>query len=257
MSMFRSIIRFITTLGGLLSSKVDEGTDALVSTPAGVKAAFREARDKWTRQYHEVRDAVSQLLMVMESKRQEMEKLKAEQGQLEVKKKGAVEKFKSTREDKFQVMFQEYHTRSAEVDRRIAELSTEITDLERQVGGYKLKLTEMQTQISNLDRKEAEAIADIVSSKQIVELNDRMMKLGTSLHDENLQAIDTTRQKMKAKAKLSDELAGTDKTAIEREVMAAGLSGEANDEFARMLAESELKSKERGETAGPQIDRTM
>lgn len=257
MGLVRSVIRFITTLGGLLSSKVDEGTDALTSTPAGVKAAFRQARDKWTRQYHEVRDAVSQLMMVIEQKRAEVSSLEKENEQLEVKKRGAVEKFKSTREQKYQMLFGEYHAHLAKNEARLAELDGEVKEMEGQIERYKLKLTEMQSQIQNLDRQEAEAIADIVSSKQIVELNDRMAKLGTSLHDENLQAIDKSRQRMKAKAKLSDELAGTDKSLIEREIMAAGMSGEATDEFANMLAEAELKGRERGEGAGPEIERSM
>jgi len=255
--LIRSVIRFITTLGGLLSGKVDEGTDALTTSPAGVKAAFRQARDTWTRQYHEVRDAVSQLMMVIEQKRAETKKLDQEQQQLEVKKRGAVEKFKATRDEKFQALFQEYHVRLGQVDVRTVELNREVEDMQGQIDRYKLKLTEMQTQIQNLDRQEAEAIADIVSSKQIVALNDRMANLSTSMKDENLQAIERTRQKVKAKAKLSDELAGTDKSLLDREVMAAGMSGDAMSEFNEMLADSELKTKERPQTAATETERMM
>jgi len=115
----------------------------------------------------------------------------------------------------------------------------------------------MQQQIQNLDRQEAEAIADIVSSKQIVALNDRMTHLGTSLQDENLQAIERARQKLKAKARLSDELAGTDAAVLDREVLAAGLSSDAMSEFNKMLAESELRSKERPQAASAEAERLM
>jgi chromosome segregation ATPase len=257
MGMIKSVIRFITTLGGLLSSKVDEGTDSLTSTPAGVKAAFRQARENWTKQYHEVRDAVSQLMMVIEQKRTEVKKLEQEQEQLEVKKRGAVERFKATRDEKFQTMFQEYHGRLGTVATRLGELNGEIAPLEQQIERYKLKLTEMQNQIANLDKQEAEAIADIVTSKQIVQLNDRMSNLATSLHDENLQAIEKTRQKSKARAKLSDELAGTDRAALDAEVMAAGLTGEAMSEFNQLLAEADLKEKERPGAARPEAERSL
>lgn len=257
MGMFRSMIRFITTLGGLLSSKVDEGTDAITTTPAGVKAAYRTARGQWTKQYHEVRDAVSQLMMVIEQKRAEIVALRKEQDELETKKRGAVERFKATREEKFQTAFSDYHKRLGEVDARQTQLAEEVETLEKQIEGYKLKLTEMQSRIRDLDKQEAEAIADIVTSKQIVDLNDRMAKLSTSLHDENLVAIDKTRARMKAKAKLSDELAGTDRALIDQEVMAAGMTGEAGDEFARMLAESELREKERGGGIEKSPERTV
>lgn len=257
MSIFRSLFRFVTTLGGLLSSKVDEGTDALLTTPAGIKAAFKSTRDTWTRQYHEVRDAVSQLLMVMEQKRAEIEKLQQELKDAEIRKRGAVEKFKATKEEKYQVAFSQTHTRIGEIEARLQVLNTEVVQMEKRVDGYKLRLTEMQANINKLEKQEAEAIADIVSGKQIVDLNDRLQNLSTSLHDQNLQAIEKARQKVTAKAKLSDQLAGTDTAQIDREVMAAGLSGDAADEFSRMLAESELKAKERGVGAGPTTERAM
>ena len=255
--MIRSVIRFVTTLGGLLSNRVDEGTDALATSPAGVKAAFRQARERWTGQYHEVRDAVSQLLMVMEQRRAEIKKLEQEQEQLETKKRGAVEKYKATREERYQSAFQEYHGRLAVIDGRLVELNHEVEEMQGQIERYKVRLTEMQQQIQNLDRQEAEAIADIVSSKQIVALNDRMTHLGTSLQDENLQAIERARQKLKAKARLSDELAGTDAAVLDREVLAAGLSSDAMSEFNKMLAESELRSKERPQAASAEAERLM
>jgi 2-hydroxy-3-keto-5-methylthiopentenyl-1-phosphate phosphatase len=115
----------------------------------------------------------------------------------------------------------------------------------------------MQKQIANLDRQEAEAIADIVSSKQIVALNDRMANLATELHDENIQAVERVRQKAKAKAKLSEELAGTNHADIEKQIVAAGMNSEINEEFARMLAETELKAKERPGAQRAEADRMM
>jgi chromosome segregation ATPase len=255
--MFRSIVRFITTLGGLLSTKIDEETDSIATTPSGISSAYRSARNSWTRQYQEVRDAVSQLMMVMEQKSADIKRIEKEQQELEIKKRGAVEKFRQTREEKYQTLFQDMHNKLGENDQRLLTLNAEVKDLQGQVANYKKRLLEMDAQIKDLDRKEAEAIADIVSSKQIVELNDRMANLGTSLQDENLQAIERTRQRLKARAKLSDELAGTDRSALEAEVMAAGMTDNAMDEFNKMLADSELKSKERGEGAGPQVDRVM
>ena len=63
-------------------------------------------------------------------------------------------------------------------------------------------------------------------------------------------------KKMKAKAKLSDELVGSDTAQIESEIMAAGMSGDAMDEFNKMLAESEMKAQERAQSS-PQTERTM
>ncbi|MBI1290582.1 hypothetical protein GC173_04980 [bacterium] len=257
MGFFASLKRYIFTLGGLLASRVDEGTDSIVSTPAGVKAAYRQTREKWMKQYHDVRDAVSQLMMVMEQKLDEIKKLEAEDRALETKKRGAVEKFRETSDEKYQKAFQDYHAREAEVERRLAELNAETQTMREQIDRYKGQLTDMQGRIAGLDAKEAEAIADIVSSKQITALNDRMASLSTNLEDENLQAIEKVRQKVKAKAKLSEELAGTDRAQLDKEVMAAGMSDAAQDEFTRLLAESQLKDKERPGAARVETDRLM
>src|SRR5690606_3907950 len=101
------------------------------------------------------------------------------------------------------------------------------------------------------------AIADIVSAKQIVNLNDRLNNLSVTLNDQNLQVIDKHRLQLKAKAKLSDDLAGTDPAQVEQEILEAGMRDNAMDEFSRLLAESELKDKERGVGGGPEIERTM
>lgn len=257
MGFFRSIIRFITTLGGLLGNRVDETTDAMSTTPEGVRAAYRQTRDNWVKQYKDVREAVSQLMSVMDQKHAEIKKLQAEQEELETKKRGSVEKFRETRDEKYQTLFQDFHAKVTANDERLKELAAEVTDLERQVGNYKIRLTEMQQKIDNLSRQEAEAIADIVSSKQIIELNDRMANLGTSLHDENLSAIEKSRQRLKSQAKLSDELMGTDQKSLEAEVLAAGRSTAGLDEFSKMLTESETKAKESSERGGQQTDRVL
>lgn len=254
--MFRSFFRFIFTLGGLIGSKVDEGTDSLVTSPAGIKAAYRQARTDWTGKYKEVRDAVSQILMVLETKKQEFERLAKEETDLETKKRGAIERFKATNDAKYQQAFQDAHNRVTQVDARQTELEAEIKDLDGKVGGYKLKLTEMQREINGLDQKEAEAIADIVSSSQIVQLNDRLSNLSTTLNDQSLQAIEKQRQKVKASAKLSDQLSGTDAQGIDRELMTAGTTTAAMDEFNKMLAASEMKDKE-SKAPGAEAERTM
>lgn len=257
MGVIKSVVRFVTTLGGLLSSKIDRGTDALTTTPDGIKAAYSTTRGEWKKQYRELRDAVSQLITIMEQKRNEIQSLQQEQTKLEQMKRGAVEKFRQTRDEQYQTAFSECHEKLKKIDARLGQLQVEVEEMEKQHERHKMRLIEMKEQIDDLDKQEAEAIADIVTSKQIIELNDRMANLGTSLHDENLQAIQKMRSRMKATAKLSDELAGTDKALIEKEIREAGMTSEAMDEFASLLAESELKGRERPENAGPQTDRSM
>lgn len=244
MRLLKSAWRFIITLGGLVSNSVDETTDKMITSPEGVRSTYRAARDKWKKDFHEVRDAVAQLGMVREQKKTELEKVNKEDEEIALKKQGAVNKFKETKDPKFQEMFQRYHQRDTELDQRREQLTGEIQGLENQLDKYKRKLTQMQARIKDLDKEEAEAIADIVTSKSIIDLNDRLSGLSTDLHDDNLTAINRHREKMRAKAQISDEIAGTDADAIEDEIMAAGMSTDAMDEFNAMLGEQGLKDME-------------
>ena len=72
MGLFSSMWRFVSTIGGILGSQVDTATEGMLTTPAGIKATFNEARGEWTKQYKDVRDAVSQLVMLIEQKDQEI-----------------------------------------------------------------------------------------------------------------------------------------------------------------------------------------
>ncbi|NRA40382.1 MAG: hypothetical protein HRU15_19720 [Planctomycetes bacterium] len=247
MGLFGSIWRFVSTLGGIVGSKVDQATEGMLTTPAGIKATFGQARGEWPKQYKEVREAVSQLVMLIEEKDQEIAKLNKEHEDVTTKMNGAIEKYKETDEDKYREAFTSAHERQKELETRMATLETEKAALEDKVTGYKDRLTEMQRQIQDLDGKEAEAIADIVSSQQIISLNDRLSNMATTLKDKNLQAVSRKQAQLKAQAKLSSELAGTDSATMDRELMKAGQKTKSDDLFQQMLDDSNTKAEAKKE----------
>ncbi|MFW5828828.1 MAG: hypothetical protein ACOCXA_01085 [Planctomycetota bacterium] len=242
MGIMRSMWRFFSTLGGLVGSGIDERTDAMLTTPNGIKATFRQAREEWTTQYKEVRDAVSQLLVVAEQKATEIEKLDREHDELATRMNGAIERYKETGEETYKQAFADAHERLQEITGRLETLQGEKAEVERQVAGYKARLKEMQARIQDLDKQEAQSLADIVSSQQIVQLNDRLSNMSTTLQDQNLEAIERKRAQLKATAKLSSELGGHDEAVLHQELDQAGKRAKAEDAFHQMLEESKRKS---------------
>lgn len=242
MGIFKSIYRYIATLGGLIESNIDSSTDKMITTPSGIKATFQQTRDNWTKQYTEVRESVAELMIVLEKKRKKTEKLSEESEEIKIKMKGAVDKFKATGEKKYQDAFTECFDRDKKIVVEQETLNKEIEELHKKVEAYKEKLKEMQTRISELDANESEAIADIVSSQQIISLNDRLNNLSTKLDDKNLQAIEKRRQSLLTQSKLSSELSETELSGdIGKEILDAGMQSEASEVFAAMLAEQEQK----------------
>lgn len=250
MGILRSFFRYVRTLGGLIESDIDGKTDDILSTPSGIKATFGKTREEWRKQYTEVREAVAQLMTVLEEKLQRVEALNREADAVKTRMKGAVEKFREGNDATYQKAFADLFNRDKEIAAEQEGLSNEVEQLRSKIDTYKAKLQEMQTRIAGLARQESEAIADIVSSRQIVKLNDRLSNMGTELDDRNLQAIEKRRQTLVAQAKLSGELHKDEiGPKLEDELMAAGMKSEAADVFAAMLSEGEKKTDAEGEEA--------
>lgn len=245
MSIFSSLKRYIVTLGGLIGGDIDSRTDNLLSTPAGIKATFQQTRQSWTKQYAEVREAVAQLMMVLEQKRSAVEKLREKNEDLQVRMKGAVQKFKETNEPKYQQRFTELYNEQQALTAEQDKVDDEIRDLQGKVAQYKEKLNDMQKRIQDLKKQEADAIADIVSSKQIISLNDRLNNLSIQLDDRNLESVQERRESLKAQAKLSESLTETESAGadIDAELREAGQQNEAAEVFAAMLNEDNAREQ--------------
>ena len=256
MGIFSAIYRYVVTLGGLIGGDIDGQTDKMLATPSGIKATFAKTRENWTEQYAQVREAVAQLMMVLEQKKNNVDKLQKEAADLKVKMNGAVERFKATNDVKYKEAFGKLHARDQELQVEQERLNGEIQELHGKVGEYKKQLAEMQGRIQELKNQESQAIADIVSSQQIIRLNDRLSNLSTELDDKNLEAIESRRQNLVASAKLSGDLRKTDGAAtdLDAELMSAGLSSDADDLFSAMVAEGQSPE---AEVAAPEKQREI
>jgi len=248
MGILSSFFRYIRTLGGLIESDIDGTTDSLVTTPTGIKATFAKTRQEWSKQYAEVREAVAQLMMVLDQKTKQIDALAKEAEGVKVKMKGAVEQYRKTNEPRYQQAFTELFNRDNALTGDQEQLNAEVQQLKSKIDTYKSKLQEMQKHIDGLKKQESEAIADIVSSKQIIKLNDRLSNLSTELDDRNVRAIEERRHSLVTQAKLSGELAHTEQEQdLEEELLAAGMQSEAADVFAAMLSEGGKETAEREE----------
>lgn len=245
MGIFRSIYRYVATLGGLIESDIDARTDRIVTSPSGIKSTFQKTREQWTTQYSEVRESVAQLMIILDKKKKKIDELAEEAKQIKLKMKGAVDQFKSGGNEKYKEAFTDLFNRDKKIAAEQEALNGEIKDLHSKVDSYKNQLKEMQKNIGELDQRESEAIADIVSSQQIINLNDRLNNLSTELDDRNLRAIEQRRDSLKSQAKLSSELSESqfESQDLEKELLEAGMNSEASDVFAAMLAEEEKKNK--------------
>jgi len=238
MGLFSSIGRFFSNVFGLASGAIDEASDNLASGSAGaIKAQFRRTKEEWLKQYNDMREAVSQLMVVREQKKNEMEKLQEEEDDLIIKMEGALNEAQNNPSNTgHQEAYERFFNRKNEIDERQETLSSEIDQSEAQLVDFKKKLSNFQAEIKKLEQEEAETIADIISSQKIVELNDRISKISTDNISQSLTAIRSKRAKLKAKAKLSSELSKTDLNQMDQQYKDGGQKTAASEAFANALA---------------------
>lgn len=250
MGLFSSLKRYLANLFGAASGALEESADDITSGSTGaIKAQFRRTKEEWLKQYNEMRDAVSQIIVIREQKKNEMEKLHKEEEELIVKMDGTlIEAEKDLNNDQHKTAYERYFNRKREIDIRQEQLENEVNTTENQLKDFKLRLTDLQSEIKKLDQEEAETIADIISSKKIIELNDRISNISRDNVSQSLNVIRNKRQQLKAKAALSSELNHVDVRVIDDKYKKSGEKNTASEAFANALAARKKDTSKESQT---------
>ncbi len=209
----------------------------------GIDAAFEMHRDTLVERFTGLRDAIAQVEAVMEEKRVRLEKLNEEETELIQKREGALtlaEQAKASGDDdeyaKHAAAFERFQVRIEEIEGVQERLGTEIGESSDVMERYMLQLTEMQGEIEKLPAKKAEAIADFVSAKQIIELNDRLQGLETSIDRGPISAVMDANRQLTAKARITEKIAGADVRVQDKAYERAGRVSTARSKMDDMLA---------------------
>jgi phage shock protein A len=184
-------------------------------------------------------------MAINEEKKQETKELEKKVQDLETKKLGAVKRFKETNDQKYQDVFKDYHAQVLKAKQKIQENEEFIKVNSENLDKYKRQLITLQNKIEDLKSQEDQAVADIISSRQVVKLNEMLSGFSTDVDMQGIITIQEARKKAIANAKLSTELSGVDKKELDEELLAAG--SQADEEFAKLLAQEENKTMNKSE----------
>jgi len=209
----------------------------------GIGAAYDMHRDTMVERFTGLRDAIAQVEAVLEEKRGRLEKLNQEEEDLIAKRDGAMALAEETQSkndsegyDKHAAAFERFHVRIEEIEQLQERLRGEIDETSQTMGRYMMQLQEMQTEVERLPQQKAEAIADFVSAKQIIELNDRLMGLESSIDRGPLSAVMEANRQLTARARISEKLAGADVRVQDKEYARAGRVSTARSKMEEMMA---------------------
>ncbi len=209
----------------------------------GIDAAFEMHRDTMVGRFTGLRDAIAQVESVLEEKRSRLEKLNDEEDELLRKREGALNLAEQTQEagdddgyGKHAAAFERFQARIDEIEAMQERLKAEVGEASGTMDRYMVQLQDLQAEIERLPTQKAEAIADFVSAKQIIELNDRLQGLETSIDRGPISAVLEANRNLTAKARISEKLAGADVRVQDKQYDRAGRESTARSKLDEMLA---------------------
>lgn len=257
--IFRAILRYFRFWNWKKARGIIKAADEqFTGSVDGISAAFDIQRDKMVSQYQGLRDAIAEVESVLEDKRSRLDELNKEEEELLEKREGALamaEKAQAAGDEKAYEQhaqaFERFQVRIDEIEQIQERLNNEVSQTSETMEKYLMQLQEFQAEIEQMPQQKAEAIADFVSAKQIVELNDRLQGLETSLDRGPIAAVMNANKKLTAKAKISEKLAKTDIKYQDKQYERAGRESTAKSKMDQMLAARKVEKEEKAGTKEP------
>lgn len=239
---FSALWRFFTFYKLRKALGINRAADRqFTGSVGGIRDAYALHRDRLVGQYREYRDAVAQIELVLEQKRQQLADLNEEEKGLLKRRDGAVaaaEHAKEAGEDyaKHAAAYERFQKRIEEIEETQGRLDGDLKETDTSMQQHLLKLTELQSEIEKLPREEAEQIATFVSSKKIVELGDRLHGLQQSMDRGPIEAVRAHNKELSAQARISEKLSGTDVRLQDDEYAREGQKTAARAQLEEVLA---------------------
>lgn len=248
--MFRAISRFFRAMGYLLVGKVDAARLALGSSPDAVRATFDRIIDEKKKRITQYKDAVGAMIAQEEKKKAELTRLSEETVKLEKLKQGAtimarkvVERHsgdaEAVRQDpeyaKCQAAFLDFSSTLEEKEARCASMEEDVAEISRSVDEHKSQLTELFRELEKIKAEKHETVGDLITAKEEQEMADMMAGISQDRTSQDLQELRDLRQKTKATARVSREMAGIDTKHTEEEFVKFAEESVANTEFDALI----------------------
>ena len=264
--MFGALFRWFKAVGYLLTGQMDSARRVIDQNPHVVRAKYDQiVRDKVT-QIHTYKQAVAGLIAQEESKLAKVKQLSEEVSNLERLKAGALAKAKQTVEQmtkagktkeeihatedykKCLAAYNDFSSTLTEKQDRIAELERDIAGYAKAIGDHKVQLQQLLREVDKIRGESADAVADVITAKQERDLADMLSGIAKDGSAEELQRLRQMRQELKAEARISKEMAGTDTKSQEAEFLEYARRSTASTEFDALVG---LAGASESKTAAP------
>ena len=255
--MFGAIGRWFKAVWYKLTGAMDQARRGLDTDPHVMRAKFDEIIKDKVNQIHTYKQAVATLIAQQEKKMAKVKSLTNEMQKLENLKAGALAMAKQavaklqgegkTNEvvhadpnyKKCLTAYNDFAATLTEKQDHIKDLEGDIGEYDGSIANHKINLQQLQRDIEKLKSEAADAVADVITSKEETELADMINGISKDGMAKELQNLRDLRHEMRAEARISREMAGTDTKVQEAEFLEYARSNTATDEFDALLGMAE------------------
>ncbi len=251
--MFKAIGRWIKAVGYLLTGQIDSARRVLDTNPHVIKAKYDAIVEDKIERIHQYKQAVAGLIAQEEKKLSKIKQLTSEVENLESLKAGALSKAKQTVEQlkatgiseeaihddenykKCLTAYKDFNSTLSEKQERISELEADIEGYKTNISDHKIQLQQLLRDVERVKAEAADTVADVITAKQEKELAETFAGIAKDGTAEELQNLREMRQELKAEAKITKELAGTDTKSQEAEFLEYARQSESTSEFDALI----------------------
>jgi len=255
--MFGAIGRWFKAVWYKITGQIDQARRGLDTDPHVMRAKFDDIIKGKVNQIHTYKQAVATLIAQQEKKMAKVKSLTEEVRKLENLKAGALAMAKQavaklqgegkTKEElhadpdykKCLTAYNDFAATLTEKQDHIKDLENDIGEYDGSIANHKINLQQLQRDIEKLKSEAADAVADVITSKEETELADMINGISKDGMAKELQNMRDLRHEMRAEARVSREMAGTDSKAQEAQFLEYARSNTASDEFDTLLGMAE------------------
>ncbi len=127
--------------------------------------------------------------------------------------------------------FNDFSSTLAEKQDHIAGLESDIAGYAKTIGDHKVQLQQLLRDVDKIRAEAADTVADVITAKQEKDIADMLSGIAKDGSAEELQQMRQMRQELKAEARISKEMAGTDTKAQEAEFLEYARTSQSSSEF--------------------------
>lgn len=251
--MANGFTRFFKAIWYTLTGRAHEQADKLMENPEAVRGAFEDIIKDKMENIRRYKDAVGQLIALVEKKKGSLKSLTEDVEKFERMKTGAIEKAKTTaaqlQQDgiadaeikqnaeyvKCVTAYQDFASTLDEKNARITELEDDIERAQSDIASHKNQMNTLHRDLNKIKEEQSETVADLITAKEQEQIADMMSGISADGASEELTRMREIREKAKGRSVVAQELAGTDTRAEEEEFLAAAESSKASDEFDSLI----------------------